>query len=403
MQNNLLILFTQYTNPHVDWAIFNPRGQTVASAHTAALETLPARKLPIIALIPSTQLLLTQVIIPSRQWQRIVQAVPYALEEQLAEEVENLHFALGKRDPISGTIPVVVITKNLMHAYQHLLNTCQLKPSAWIPEVLAVPKPASGWGFIALADRILVRTGVQSGFATEPASLTVMLNAALREHTPEQFVVFKNTEDSFLLNTLKQFNIPLLEQEHDHGVLGWLAQTLAQEKPLNLLQGDYKPTHPFAKLWRPWRLTAGFLLLWVILIGMEQGLNYQKLIKQNHLLTEEIEQVYRRTFPNARKVVDPRTQMEQQLKSLRSQQTSVQPHFLALLQQLSGPFKELSGLKINQLDYQSGRFTLLLEAENLQLLEQVKKRLGDLGFTVEIQTTTQRDNLLEGQLLVKYN
>ena len=52
--------------------------------------------LRITVLVPGTECLLSRVQIPGRNRQKLLRAVPFALEEQLSDEVENLHFAIGK-------------------------------------------------------------------------------------------------------------------------------------------------------------------------------------------------------------------------------------------------------------------------------------------------------------------
>ena len=41
---------------------------------------------------------ITAVDIPTQNRKRLQQAVPYALEDQFAEDVDELHFVLGKRE-----------------------------------------------------------------------------------------------------------------------------------------------------------------------------------------------------------------------------------------------------------------------------------------------------------------
>lgn len=404
MRNNLLILSENNEIPLVDWVTFDALGQITDFATEVALETLSVSKGLTIALVPSTQLTIMQVAIPSKRWQQVVQAVPYALEEQLAEEVEKLHFALGKRESHSNFITVAVIARAVLEAYQQSFKTINLTPSLLIPDVLAVPKPVTGWGMMPFKNRILVRTGLQTGFAIEIESLAVVLQTALVEvHPPEQIVIFRDIQPTLnLLEILQTFDIPIVEQVHEQGIVGWFAQELSKHKPLNLLQGDYRPTSKVAVLWRPWRLTASLLLVWILLFFIEQGMNYQHLRQQHQQLSEQIEQIYRQTFPEARKIVDPRAQMEQQLKRLGTQpdQGKSAEDFLALFQSLSVPFSQLNGLTIQQLDYQAGRFDIQLTSTDLQVLEQLKSRIRGSGLMVEIQVASSRRDAVESQLRV---
>lgn len=403
MRNHLLILLTEHSTL-IDWAIFDESGHITEFATEVTLETLTTAKIGIIVLIPSTQLTITQVAIPSKRWQQIIQAVPYALEEQLAEEVDNLHFAVGKRESHVNFVTVAVIARAVLDAYQQAFKTVNLTPTLLTPDVLAVPKPVNGWGIIYVKNKVLVRTDVQSGFSIEIESLTVILQAVLLSaHPPEQLVIFRdNLPTPDLLEILQSFDIPIVEQIHEQGVLGWFTQELSRHKPLNLLQGNYQPTSKLIELWRPWRLTALLLLIWMLLFFAEQGVDYHQLLLQQQQLSTQIEQIYRQTFPEARRIVDPRAQMEQQLKQLQAQQNREQSteNFLAFFQPLSVSFRQVDGLTIKQLDYQAGRFEIQLTAVNSQKLEQLKKQLNNSGLNADVHVASSQQGVVDSQLRV---
>ena len=64
--------------------------------------------------MPGTDVLLAEPEVPVKAGAKLAQVVPYALEEQLAEDIENLHFAVGKRAQDSLTTPVAVVPRTLM-------------------------------------------------------------------------------------------------------------------------------------------------------------------------------------------------------------------------------------------------------------------------------------------------
>ena len=68
-----------------------PQGSVHAGALTDAASEAPGQR--IVVLVSGADCLLTRVSIPGGSRQKLLRAVPYALEEQLSEEVENLHFA----------------------------------------------------------------------------------------------------------------------------------------------------------------------------------------------------------------------------------------------------------------------------------------------------------------------
>ncbi|BAP57013.1 general secretion pathway protein L [Thioploca ingrica] len=404
MPHSVLIRLSHQPDDPISWASFDYHGALLESEVQTSFSTIPTINRSVVVLIPSTDIVLTSVDIPSKQWQRVVQAVPYALEEQLAEDIDNLHFALGKRDAM-GNIAVAIIAHKQMGTYLQQLTTVNLTPTVLIPDILAVPQPEQGWGILPIDNIVLVRTGAQAGFAIEPPCLKTALSMALLEHKtdlPQQLVIFTDTHTPSLLPDLQELEIPIIEEVHETNRFAWLVQGIARNNWLNLLQGVYRPHNKIVNLWRPWRLTAMLLILLGGLHIAKQILAYQQLVQQRQILTAQIEKIYRETFPQAHKVVNPRVQMEQQLQQLRTQhnpQTSTD-HFLYWLNQLSTPLQHTPGFNLKQIDYQPGQFDLYLEIDNLQALEHLKQRLSRLGFTAEIQSATSRSQVVESRLRI---
>jgi len=390
-----LLIHLQPDN-QVNWATFDATGSVIDSATHVPLDTVPRQHRHPLVLIPGTDVLLTQTNISSKQQQKIIQAVPYALEDQLAEEVENLHFALGKR--AQGNIPVAVIARRQMDAYIQQLSAVGITPAALIPDMLAVPKPAEGWGVLYLNNILLVRTDLHAGFAIELDCFDPALDA------PQQITVFSDTANrGRALSDLH--GIAVIEKRQKQGILAWLAQGLIENQPLNLLQGDYRPQDKIASLLRPWRLTAFLLLLWGGLDVGKQWIEYQQLSQQRQALNRQIEKVFRDTFPEARKIVNPRVQMEQRLKALAAQQgrRAQDNNFLSILNKISTPLSRTPGFNLKHIDYRQGRFDLQLEVANLQALENLKQGIRKKGLTVEIQSAVSRNGLVESRLRIGSN
>jgi len=85
----------------VSWMPADSRGQPLAAPQSGPLRQAAAaagsRRLAVI--VPRSDVLMTEVELPVKSGGvRLQQVVPYALEEQLAADIDTLHFALGERD-----------------------------------------------------------------------------------------------------------------------------------------------------------------------------------------------------------------------------------------------------------------------------------------------------------------
>ncbi len=87
----------------------------------------------VIVLVPATTVLTTTANIPIKGGSRLLAALPFALEEQLADDIDDLHFAAGTRRD-SGQIPVAVVAHDQMSDWLDRLDEAGLSVSKIVPE-----------------------------------------------------------------------------------------------------------------------------------------------------------------------------------------------------------------------------------------------------------------------------
>ncbi|SVD95931.1 uncharacterized protein METZ01_LOCUS448785, partial [marine metagenome] len=83
--------------------------------------------------VPGSDVLHTTAVVPSRQYRRIAQAVPYMIEENLAVDVEDCFFALGDRNA-QGDIEVAVVGFDIMQSWFDEIEQPGLNVTALITE-----------------------------------------------------------------------------------------------------------------------------------------------------------------------------------------------------------------------------------------------------------------------------
>src|SRR5581483_1760625 len=102
----------------------------------------------------------------------------YALEEQLAEDLETLHFALGPRQGASR-YPVAIVSRARMAEWTGALAAVGLHPQALVPEQLALPSSDDGHiHLLAEAGEFTARSAAFEGFSCLPADLPTYLQIA---------------------------------------------------------------------------------------------------------------------------------------------------------------------------------------------------------------------------------
>ena len=404
MAGRLFIRLPEEDDHHeVTWLVEEAEGKAEARAARSPLEDIslhaPGRR--VIVLVPASQVLLTRARLPTRKRQRVLAALPYALEDQLAADVETLHFALGRQAP-TGELNVAVVARRRLADWLARLRACDIEPDEMIPDVLCLPWQEGAWSALQERDHTLLRTDAQGGVSLDNLSLATLLDLALEEagearpariqwyHLPEAAPPAPPGETALEARPLETDPLELLARHHDPG-LG-----------INLLQGEYSRREQLGRYWRPWRLTAALGLTLILLSAAITVGDYVRLRQERDALRQRIERIYLDTFPEARRVVNPRVQMERRLQALRAGGATAAGGFLALLEQAGPVLQATPGLELRRISYRDGHLSIALMIADLQGLDALKARLGEAtGLAVEIQSASARDGKVQARLEIR--
>src|ERR1700753_1022395 len=112
----LLIRLPRTPEHPATWLTVDPQGNPTGPPQSGPLSLAAPRALGrrVCALVPGTDVMLAEPEVPTKAGTKLSQVVPFALEEQLADDIDDLHFAIGKRVGDSQRTPVAVIRRTLM-------------------------------------------------------------------------------------------------------------------------------------------------------------------------------------------------------------------------------------------------------------------------------------------------
>ena len=141
-----------------------------------AAEKIRGWRLLVIA--PACEVLLTRVSIPAKNRQRLLQAIPYALENDLTEEIELLHFAIDRHTDNDST-SVAVISRQRLDAWLERFHALDLQPLAIYPELLCLPMRPGRWCVNLRPHFGQLRTGPSQGFCADMCNFLPLLKMSL--------------------------------------------------------------------------------------------------------------------------------------------------------------------------------------------------------------------------------
>lgn len=352
----------------------------------------------VIVLVPATHLLLTSALLPTRNRQRVVAAVPNVLEEQLASDIDHQHFALGRYDA-SGRLAVAVVAKAAMDEWLARLAAAGIRPAMLAPDVLALPHEPNTWTVCRLERHALVRTGAQSGFGCDSDNLAALLRAALDEAgeaRPARVIALQDVD----VSAAEAAGIEV--RRIGDSVMEAFARGCDESQLIDLLQGAYSRREQIGKLWRPWRLTAALAGVWLVLHVAVTITDYVRLSREDSRLREQIAQLYRDTFPDARAIDVSLMEREMTRRAAELRSGGDGGGLLSLLNGLGQPLAATGGLELQRMSFSDGQIELALTIKDLQGLDRLKQQLAaQPGLDVQIQSASARDNLVEARLQIK--
>lgn len=158
--------------------------------HAGGVWTLAGDRLIIVSaegpatiLVPTERVRLLAVDLPLPNRARRLAALPFAIEDQVAEPIESLHLALGARtapaDAPSRYL-VGVVHAETMAGWVALAEAHGLGAAPMVPDVLLLPRPVEGWAVEVREARALVLAADGTGFAIPAALLAAAWEAAGR-------------------------------------------------------------------------------------------------------------------------------------------------------------------------------------------------------------------------------
>jgi general secretion pathway protein L len=351
---------------------------------------------------PATDVLFTEVNIPSRNRRQLLTAVPFALEDQLMEDIDGMHFALGPTSE-HGTTSVATVARSRLESWLSGLREHGIELDAVYSEAQVLPLAPASWTLLQLDNRCALRTSTSSAYGLDCANVARFIERLTgnEESLPEKIQVITCADNNTAQDDIVGA-VPLtIQREQCPGdALACLIEGCQQSPAINLLQGQYARSQPVFTGWRRWLPAVAMLLLWLGLqFGAVIGANV-KLSAEEQRLGGKIVSLYKQAVPGAKKIVNARVQMQQQLDALRG--GGGNSSFLDLLARGGEVFSKTSAVELGSINYRDGSMDIALTLKDIQGLDNIKQSLIEqLGVEVDIQSATPKDKIIEARLRIR--
>jgi general secretion pathway protein L len=409
MAEILYIRLGSQAQEEVSWLVFSSVEQEIIASGvlTSAAQltelTAKAQQRLVKVFVPGSDVLLKRVSMPTKSQRSIRAAVPYMLEDELAQDVDDLFFSYADiaSDEDENNCFVAIVERVQMQMWLTWLADAKLKVKTLQPEVLAMPYTKGQWSAIALHSsasnesdsihQIVIRQGEWQGCTLDSEAWRFAAENIFSNPVQSQSSDDEQENNSISINAYSELptfqslssNITVIKCEEELP-LALYAQH-SQASAFNLLQGEFKVKEQRSIKLTAWLWAASIAVCALLLnVGYKSAQLWQLSSQQAQVEAQIIER-YKKAFPATKRVRigTIKSQLNKKIAQLGGESDS--SGFLAMLSKVQPAFAKVPALKPESLKFDGKRQELRLQAvsNDYQHFEQFKAALNSANFAVK--------------------
>lgn len=348
----------------LQWRLVSRSGTVDARGDGSLADIAKAADDSVILVLPGTAVTAHEIELAARSERQTLEAAPFAIEDQIGSDLEDVHVALS---PPGSSRTAFVVEQSSIQAWRDALADHGLDVARILPDYMALPDPQSDEVVLLdLPDRAVLRDGGWGASIDHQLGRQVV-SAVLASRGEDRRVVSLDGDGLDLL------------------ALG------AERSEINLLQGQYAPRRAasqvdFSRFGRAGVLAAVAAIGFVAYTAAEGVV----LRGQAETVTAETEAAFRSAFPEVERVVNPRAQ----LRTVGTQPTADAPDFLILSGWLTRATEAEPGVSVEAVRYdsQTGELVASVGFRDYEVLGRFRSAIERAGGIVEEGGSQQAAN-----------
>ncbi|MBJ2145962.1 type II secretion system protein GspL [Vibrio sp. IB15] len=406
MSEFLTVRLSSEPQSPVQWLVWSTSQQEViASGELSSWDQLDeltpyAEKRSCIALLPGNECLIKRVEIPKGAARQFDSMLPFLLEDEVAQDIEDLHLTVLDKDATHAT--VCGVEREWLKQALDTFREANIIFRKVLPDTLALPLEEQGISALQIDQHWLLRQSNYQAVSINEAWIAMFLQSdwvALddEEQSPTIFSYTALPSDDIQQQSGIEWQAKPAEL-----VMSLLSQQ-AITSGVNLLTGTFKTKSSFSKYWRVWQKVAIAACLLVAVIVTQQVLKVQQYEAQAEAYRTESERIFRSVLPGKQRIPTVsylKRQMNDEAKKYGgSGDGDSLLGWLALLPETLGQVK---AIEVNSIRYDGNRSEVKLEAKSsdFQHFETARVKLEE-KFTVEQGPLNRNGDAVFGSFTLK--
>jgi general secretion pathway protein L len=355
-----------------------------------------ARTREVIVFVPACDIAIKSLKVPGSSKRAIRLAAPYMVEDELAQDVDELFFAYStvKPNQQGQNCFLAAVAREQLQLWQSWLAQANINCKVMIPDALAMPHSEQECHAIVLGEQLIVRNGLWQAMTIEHNTWPIVAKSLFNEETSLQ----KIKAYSNLPTAEHSVEVEYMPEELP---LALLAEHMSVK--FNLLQGEFQVKEKHSPVISQWLWVAGIAAVALLLNFGIKGAQLLTLSNQQSAIEQEIIDSYKKAFPKTKRVriSTIRSQLKQKLNDIGSEGSS--NDFLQLLVKLEPALASVPQIKPETLKYDGKRNEIRMQttAKDFQYFEKLKTAFENAGLSVTQGAQNNQGDLISGSFSIK--
>ena len=400
----LIQLDTQSPN-NSQWVSINDSGEFLHSVRKGNISEIDTgnKQNSVIIILPGEEIHHATLTLPIKSEKKLTKAIPFAMEDRLAEEIDKTHFAHKRLN--NDHIQICAIDASKLNAFLQTLKSNNIHASAITSDTFCVPKIDKTITLLIDSSRILINNGFDKVFTFESIDIIDAVNIVNKDNNIRDIQIFISKEDNSLLNKFDQLresfrnvDVNILQNGHFQKY----SQAIVNHNYIDLLQGKYKDKKDITQILKPWKKTASLFLLFISLLLINNLISIYSLNKYERELSAGFLNQYKYFNPRANSVSDP-LRIISNIKN-NNIEITYESVFIEGLGFISDAIKNNNNVSLSSINFQNNNFNIRLQTPNVSVLDSIQRNIDrNSDYQAKILTTSQNDDVIESRIEIQVN
>ncbi len=389
----LLLQFVDETLTGFRWAVYDETAGGAELAWQMAQEhelgaVASKNPHPVTIVIPQQCVYLTRVELPEKASRQVLAAIEYQIEDQLAQDIDSQHFAIGNTS--ENPVAIAVVSKEIMQRCLTLAQNQNLRLTQLIPELFLCPWAGEGVALTEGHDGCLLRYGDYRGLKCNAQALPAMLELVKRDTEIDTIRFYAGTDEA----------TPELE--------GYTLerQALAQSTPgfvdaplIDLQQREFQLSSAWKALGRAWKGVALLLAALLVIGGYNKAVALQELEAELDNIKQRQFELVKPYLPEAR---GPDDNLKKQLidRLKQAQSNRQEQGFLQLMLEFTRARSKYPEVQISRIGFQGKRLSFDISSTKLNDIEALLEDVRKLGVNAKLESLNIKPDESSGRLVM---